>query len=130
MDPSIASGFERVNFAHSTARLRPSRDGMAVAMDELAMTHSYKSARTAQTPILSPRQPILGVIEEIDLVSREVRVHLGDSAARFDVPPDCPVWLHGERIKLRLVQPGDRVAIQYGKQCGRFVVERLDVQPN
>jgi hypothetical protein len=126
---SITSG-EQLEVAYSTARFRHSRDGMGVAIGELAMTHSTQSAKPAAASTLLPRQPVLGVIEEIDLVSREVSVHLGGGAARFDVPPDCPVWLHGERIKLRLVQPGDRVAIQFAKQCGRFVVERLDVQPN
>jgi hypothetical protein len=28
------------------------------------------------------------------------------------------------------VQPGDRVAIQFARHSERFVVERLDVQPN
>lgn len=76
------------------------------------------------------RQQACGIIQDVDLVGRELNVRLLTGEAKFDVPPNCPVWLHGERIKLRLVQPGDRVAIQFAKRSERLVVERLDVQPN
>lgn len=72
----------------------------------------------------------LGTIEQIDLLCREVTVATPEGTRVFDVPPGCPVLLHGERIKLRLAQPGDQVAITFSPRKELPVARLLKVQPN
>ncbi len=75
-------------------------------------------------------QTTRGVVERVDLVSRELEVRLPSETVLFDVPIDCLVVLHGERIKLRLVQSGDQVAITYLRGPDSLSIRRLEVQPD
>ena len=79
---------------------------------------------------LSGECQVLGTIEEVDLLTREVTVALPEHTCVFDIPPGCPIVLHGERIKLRLVQPGDQVAITFLPRAELPIVKLLKVQPN
>jgi hypothetical protein len=54
-----------------------------------------------------------GVIQQVDTVNRELRVLVNRTSLSFDVPPDCAVILNAERVKLRLLQPADRVKLFY-----------------
>lgn len=76
----------------------------------------------------SPQQ-ICGVVQRVDVISRELEVRLPAETILFDVPVDCPVMLHGERIKLRMVQNGDHVAITFLKRLDSLRAHRLEVQP-
>jgi hypothetical protein len=69
-----------------------------------------------------------GAIQHIDAIGREIAVLLSTGLEFFYVPPDCPIFLHGERIKLRLIQPRDQARISFCKREELFVVERLEVQ--
>jgi hypothetical protein len=75
---------------------------------------------TAHTP-----QLLEGTVRRVDAASREMEVH----AARFDVPPGCPILLRGERVKLRLIQPRDRVRVRYAEVQDRRVAEAIEVLP-
>jgi len=57
-----------------------------------------------------------GTVHQIDLLNREIVVLVGDVLLRFDVPPGCEVYLAGERVKLRLLQPSDRVRVTYAQR--------------
>jgi hypothetical protein len=61
---------------------------------------------------------INGIIEQVDVMNREVRVLHEHRSERFDVPVDCLILLNDERVKLRLLQPTDPVTVQYVPQQG------------
>jgi hypothetical protein len=66
----------------------------------------------------------------VDLIGRDLTVLLRSGMQVFDIPPDCPIRLHGEQIKLRLVQPRDFVCVAFRRTADRLVAERLEIQPN
>jgi hypothetical protein len=73
---------------------------------------------------------VSGIVQNVDLVGRDMKVlfHTGDRV--FDIPPDCPVFLHGEQVKLRMVQPHDHVPITFKRTPHGLVAERLEIQPD
>lgn len=56
---------------------------------------------------------IEGNILSIDAPCREMTVAVGDAIKHFDIAGECSIWLHGERVKLRILQAGDPVHISY-----------------
>jgi hypothetical protein len=60
-----------------------------------------------------------GTIQEVDVLGRELCVLVDGSPEHFAVPLGCAVWLHGERVKLRLLQPQDPVEVVYSPAGGR-----------
>ena len=68
-----------------------------------------------------------GVIRRVDPVSREVEVHVGGTTVSFDVRPDCVITLRGERVKLRLIQPRDRVRVMYTERQGTRIADAVEV---
>lgn len=70
-----------------------------------------------------------GVVRRVDPVSREVEVHVGGAPVSFDVRPDCVITLRGERVKLRLIQPRDRVRVAYTESRGTRVADAIEVRP-
>jgi hypothetical protein len=77
-----------------------------------------------------PSVHIDGVVRRVDPVSREVEVHAGDTTISIDVRPDCVITLRGERVKLRLIQPRDRVRVVYTEYQGARVADAVEVQPS
>lgn len=71
-----------------------------------------------------------GVVHRVDTVSREVAVFVDGELLAFDVPVGCAVVLHGEPVKLRMVQPRDRVRITYASRGGLRLALTIDVQPD
>ena len=71
-----------------------------------------------------------GTVKDIDLVGRDLTVLLQTGVEIFDIPPDCPILLHGEQIKLRMVQPRDHVWVTFHRTPELAVAERVDVQPD
>ena len=71
-----------------------------------------------------------GIIQQLDIVNRELRVVVNETAICFDVPPDCEVVLNEEQVKLRLLQPTDRVTVFYltGPR-GLLTARRVVAQP-
>ena len=72
---------------------------------------------------------IIGNVKRVDLVSRELHVQTGTSLVVFDVPSDCPILLRYERVKLRLMQSGDRVSINFIQSGHRRVAILIHAQP-
>jgi hypothetical protein len=72
---------------------------------------------------------IEGVVRRVDPTGREVEVQIADTPISFDVRPDCVVTLRGERVKLRLIQPRDRVRVAYTERRGSRVADAIEVQP-
>ena len=76
-----------------------------------------------------PFKATIGRIVQVDLVQREITVSTGSHLHQIDVPPQCPVMLRGERVKLRILQPGDIVRISSIAEGARFVAARVEVAP-
>jgi hypothetical protein len=68
------------------------------------------------------------VIHRVDPVNRELTALVDGSAVCVYVPPDCDILLRGERIKLRLVQPRDRIRLVYAPGAEAVVARRIEVQ--
>jgi hypothetical protein len=68
------------------------------------------------------------VVHRVDPVNRELTALVDGSAVSVYVPPDCDIFLRGERVKLRLVQPRDRVRLVYAPDAGAIVARRIEVQ--
>jgi hypothetical protein len=54
-----------------------------------------------------------GILQRIDLIDREVTVRQENGSVTYSVSSNCEVLLNGERVKLRMLQPRDRVRIAY-----------------
>jgi hypothetical protein len=72
----------------------------------------------------------VGVVHRVDTVNRELTVFVNDELLTFDVPIGCPVILHGEPVKLRMVQPQDRVKIAHASRGSLCVALTIEVQPD
>jgi hypothetical protein len=70
-----------------------------------------------------------GIVQSVDTVNRELAALVGGVMVNIDVPPCCAVVLRGERVKLRLVQPGDFVRVTYAEVRGALVARTVEVQP-
>ena len=71
-----------------------------------------------------------GIVQNVDLVGRDLTVLFSGGLEIFDIPPHCPISLHGEQIKLRMVQPRDQVWITFHRTPQRAVAEQVEVQPD
>lgn len=54
-----------------------------------------------------------GVVGHVDTINREMAVLIEGELLTFCVPVGCAVVLRGERVRLRMVQPRDRVTLTY-----------------
>jgi hypothetical protein len=72
---------------------------------------------------------INGVVRRVDPAGREVEVQIAGAPVSFDVRPGCVITLRGERVKLRLIQPRDRVRVEYTECRGACVAGTIEVQP-
>ena len=70
---------------------------------------------------------VTGIIQHVDVSGREVTVLVDGVAQVFDVRPGCSCHLHGERVKLRLLLPGDTVRITYTGEGNSLVAQTLRV---
>jgi hypothetical protein len=70
-----------------------------------------------------------GTVCRVDTINRELAVRAGAAQVVFDVPPGCPITLNGERVKLRLIQPHDRVEVHYVRARGLRVARAITVRP-
>lgn len=68
-----------------------------------------------------------GVVRTVDAVGRELHVVVAGASVNFDVGPECVVTLRGERVKLRMIQPWDRVRVAYTRAPGALVAAAVEV---
>jgi hypothetical protein len=73
---------------------------------------------------------VRGIVQLVDTVQRELTVLMHNGLAVVDIPPDCPIVLHGERIKLRMVQPRDHVRIRLAEGDTLPTAKAVEVQPD
>lgn len=71
-----------------------------------------------------------GIIHRVDLVSRELELLVSMRRISVDVPPDCLVLLRGERVKLRILLPGDHIKVAFCSRPGVRVARAIEVQGN
>ena len=71
-----------------------------------------------------------GVVHLVDIVQRELTILMDNGLEVFDVPVNCPIVLHGERIKLRMIQPRDQVRIRFAKDEETPMASYVEVQPD
>jgi hypothetical protein len=69
------------------------------------------------------------VVHRVDPVNRELAALVGGVLVAIYVPPGCEVVLHGERVKLRMIQPRDRVRVAYTELADSLVAREIKVQP-
>jgi hypothetical protein len=69
-----------------------------------------------------------GIVQHVDPVSRELAALVEGVPVTFDIPPDCPVVLRGERVKLRMVLPRDLVRVTYADARDSLVARLVEVQ--
>ena len=69
------------------------------------------------------------VIHRVDPVNRELAALVEGVLVTIYVPPACEVFLRGERIKLRMVQPRDRVRVTYTESANPIVARAIEVLP-
>ncbi|WP_425613467.1 hypothetical protein NA78x_003299 [Anatilimnocola sp. NA78] len=74
-------------------------------------------------------ETMLGTVQRVDLVQRELTVLAGGQQVEVEVPVQCLVTLRGEQIKLRIIQPGDVVRIKLAAGGSRRVAQRVEVAP-
>ena len=70
---------------------------------------------------------IEGSIHSIDVPCREMVILANGQQHRFDIAGDCTVWLHGERVKLRILQVTDQVHISYTSHVDNLVAVLIRV---
>jgi hypothetical protein len=69
-----------------------------------------------------------GVIERVDVAGRELTVRVGATSRQFALAPGCPLLLHGELVKLRLLQARDRAHLDYARDGENLVAYRVRVR--
>jgi hypothetical protein len=67
------------------------------------------------------------VIHQVDPVTRELAAIVKGVHVTIYAPPACDVILRGERIKLRMVQPRDRVRVTYTESANPIVACAIEV---
>ena len=68
------------------------------------------------SPLPQSLHVAMGVIEEVDVLARALRVQVDGVSRAFDVAPDCVIHLYGEPVKLRLLQPRDVVHVMFTRE--------------
>jgi hypothetical protein len=69
------------------------------------------------------------IVHRVDPVNRELAALVEGVPVTIYVPPDCEVVLRGEQVKLRMVQPRDRLRVAYTELAGALVARAVEVQP-
>ena len=77
---------------------------------------------------LTPWIEIEGTIRSIDAPCREMKVDVCGALEQFDIGAQCSVWLHGERVKLRILQASDPVHICYVIHNGACLAMQIRVR--
>jgi hypothetical protein len=69
-----------------------------------------------------------GIIERVDVPGRELTVRVGHASRQFALAPGCPLVLHGERVKLRMLQALDRARLDYAREGENLIAYRVRVR--
>jgi len=66
-----------------------------------------------------------GTLCRVDVCRRELHLLVDDTLLICYVSPDCPVFANGERVRLRLLQPGDCVRVEFRMAGGDALATRV-----
>jgi hypothetical protein len=91
------------------------------------VTKSRKASQASGRFRCAREERAWGIVQHVDVVGRDLAVLLQTGVEIFDIPPDCPILLHGERIKLRMVQPRDHVWVTFHRTPQRAIAEKIEV---
>lgn len=80
--------------------------------------------------LVAPALQSVGMIHCIDTVNRELTVIVAGELLTFDVPVGCEVFLHGERVRLRLLQPGDWARLKYTRRGRLLAAHAIEIPPH
>ena len=69
-----------------------------------------------------------GVVQRVDAINRELVALVRGGLVTIYLPPECEVVLHRERVKLRMIQPRDRVRVTYRELADSLVARKIEVQ--
>lgn len=69
------------------------------------------------------------IVRRVDPITRELAALVEGGLVTIYVPPDCEVVLHGERVKLRMVQPRDRLRVVCADRADPLIALGIEVQP-
>jgi hypothetical protein len=69
----------------------------------------------------------VGTIRRIAALDRELTLETGGEVLVFALAPDCSFVLHGEPVKLRLLQPLDRASVGYRRAAEGLVAHCVRV---
>jgi hypothetical protein len=69
------------------------------------------------------------IVRRVDPINRELAAQVDGVLVTIYVPPACAVMLRGERIKLRMVQPRDRVRVTCSQYADSITASTIQVQP-
>lgn len=70
------------------------------------------------------------IVHRVDTINRELSVLIGSVPVAIHVSRDCDVVLRGERVKLPMIQPSDRLRIAYaGKISNSLEAIAIQVLP-
>jgi hypothetical protein len=70
---------------------------------------------------------VAGVIESVDVPGRELMVRIGGTACLFALAPDCQFVLHGEPVKLRMLQALDRAFLRFARAGDDLIAYQVRV---
>ena len=70
-----------------------------------------------------------GEVRNIDPVNREITLRVQGESVTLDVPTDCTILLRGEPVKLRLIQPRDRLHVKAERIQDRCIARMVEVLP-
>jgi len=118
----------RVNLRPARRAARGFCFGTSVAFGE-AWTFLKRNRRMQPSPTGVSALQIEGTVCAVDTINRELVIRTSSSQILFDVPSDCTIGLRSERVKLRMVQPLDRIKIVYVEVRGLLVARSMEVQP-
>lgn len=81
--------------------------------------------RNAGSPVVDAE----AVVHRIDPINRELTACVGGVLRTIYVPPGCDVILRGEPVKLRLVQPRDRLRVSFSDRADSLTARKVVVLP-
>lgn len=66
-------------------------------------------------------------VDRLDPVAREIAVSTDSMHETIYVPPGCPVILNGQSVRLRVLQPNDRMEAVVHASADGWIAERVTV---
>ena len=70
---------------------------------------------------------VVGIIQQVDPVARELAVLVNGVPMIFYVPLDCDICVNDERVRMRLLQPNDHVGVVYSVEHGVTIARSISV---